>query len=272
MIRHKQMTGDRRRVLATVAAAALVGNALAHDFWIEPTTFAPDRGERVGVALRVGEHFRGDRVPRDPRRIVRFAAVGASGETPVVGAAGGEPAGYARVDAPGPQWLIYSSNNAYVELDGRKFEQYLREEGLETVIAERARLGETDKPGRERYSRAAKSLIAVDGVTTGDCAVPVGLPLELTPVENPLAGDAGSELSFVLSYKGEPLAGALVVAMGASEPMRKLSARTDGDGRVSLKVGTKDRWLVKAVHMTRVAGDPKADWESTWASLTYERP
>lgn len=270
MTGHKATMRDRRRVLAAIAATALVGSALGHDFWIEPATFAPGRGERVGVGLRVGENFRGDRVPRDPRRIVRFAAVGASGETPIVGAAGGEPAGYARLDAPGPHWLIYSSNNAYVELDGSKFEQYLREEGLESVIAERARRGETNKPGRERYSRAAKSLIAVDGVTTGDCGA-VSLPLELTPVQNPLTADAGREISFALRFQGEPLAGALVVAMHADDPTRKLTARTDAEGVVSLDVATKGRWLLKAVHMTRVANDPKADWESTWASLTYER-
>ena len=29
-------------------------------------------------------------------------------------------------------------------------------------------------------------------------------------------------------------------------------------------------WLVKTVHMIRAEGDPRADWESLWASLVFE--
>jgi hypothetical protein len=31
-------------------------------------------------------------------------------------------------------------------------------------------------------------------------------------------------------------------------------------------------WLVKAVHMVPARADAGADWESVWASLTFELP
>ena len=57
---------------------------LAHDFWIEPTTFRPEVGSMVGLSLRVGQDFRGDPVPLMPDKIVKFVTVSAAGvETPV---------------------------------------------------------------------------------------------------------------------------------------------------------------------------------------------
>ena len=57
--------------------------AAAHDFWIEPSTFRPAPGEEFTVALRVGEHFRGEPVPRDERRIKKFFLVSNRGESPI---------------------------------------------------------------------------------------------------------------------------------------------------------------------------------------------
>jgi hypothetical protein len=48
------------------------------------------------------------------------------------------------------------------------------------------------------------------------------------------------------------------------------SGRTDTTGRASIPMTMAGQWLVRAVHMLRVEGDPKADWESFWASLNFE--
>ena len=58
---------------------------LAHNFWIETSTFTPLPGQRLSVRLRVGQELQGDPVPRDPSLMKRFVAVGPSGETPVPG-------------------------------------------------------------------------------------------------------------------------------------------------------------------------------------------
>ena len=51
---------------------------------------------------------------------------------------GARPAGGVRIDAEGTHCLIYRSRFSYLELPAQKFESYLREEGLEHVIALRA--------------------------------------------------------------------------------------------------------------------------------------
>src|SRR5207245_2233593 len=72
-----------RPVKATVKAGAgflllalLPKPLLAHDFWIEPGSFEPDVGALVPIRLRVGQHFEGDPVPRDDRKIQQFVMVG----------------------------------------------------------------------------------------------------------------------------------------------------------------------------------------------------
>ena len=259
---------------SAVAAAAFFTavRVFAHDFWIEPSTFRPAVGANVSVALRVGERFRGDPVPRTPDRIVRFALFSPSRETPIDGVPGQDPAGVARISEPGLQIVGYRSKVSTVELEAAKFEQYLKEEGLESIVAERARRGESLKSSREIYSRSAKALLAAGGAGRFGHDRVVGLTLELVPEKNPYALRAGGSLPVRLEYDGKPLAGALVVALNRAAPERPLSARTDAGGRLAFVLEKPGQWLVKSVHMVRARAESGADWESVWASLTFELP
>lgn len=256
----------------------LAGPALAHDFWIEPSTFRPAPGGRVAVRLRVGEGLRGNPVPRDPGRIERFAvlaasaASAASGETEVPGVPGSDPAGWASPSSPGLLWIVYDSAHASIELDPATFDRYLGEEGLERIRNLRA---PGSGPVKEIYSRCAKSLLSVgDGDGRGfDRAL--GLELELVPERNPYALKAGEALPVRLLYHGKPLDGALVIAVPKDAPDVKTaarSARSDHHGRATLSLDRPGLWLVKAVHMVPAPADSGADWESLWASLTFELP
>jgi len=261
----------RRRAAALVAAGLLLSalSAFAHDFWIEPSTFRPAVGSLVEIALRVGEGFRGDPVARAERRIVIFVRVSPEGETPVEGEEGSAPAGRVRITQPGLQIVGYRSNNARVDLPAEKFEQYLKEEGLEKAIALRARRGESGKPSRENYSRCAKSLLlAGNDPSRGDRAL--GFTLELVAEKNPYSVAPGGEIPFRLLYRGKPLKGALVMALPQEEPEKKLTARSDAKGRVLFRLARKGPWLVKAVHITPAPPGGEVDWESLWASLTFE--
>ena len=258
--------------MKAVAMFFVAGRLLAHDFWIEPSTFRPEMGANVGFALRVGEGFRGDPVPRSPGRIERFLLVSPSREAVIEGVPGQEPAGVARVSEPGIQVAGYRSNTSRVELEAEKFEQYLKEEGLETIIAERARRGESAKPSREIYSRCAKSLLAAGAGAKSGHDRELGFPLELVAERNPYAYSIGGPFPVRLEYRDKPLAGALVVAVNREAPEKRLSARTDAGGRVSFALARPGAWLVKAVHMVPAPADSGADWESLWASLTFEVP
>jgi uncharacterized GH25 family protein len=82
----------------------------------------------------------------------------------------------------------------------------------------------------------------------------------------------GDSLPVELTYKGTPLAGALVVAFNQRSPYHKLRVRSDQNGRATFTIEEPGPWMVKAVHMVPAAAGTNADWESYWASLTFEMP
>jgi uncharacterized GH25 family protein len=264
------------RPLVFAALLGLVSTALrAHDFWIEPSTFTPATGQRVAVRLRVGMDLRGDPVPRDPALLKRFVIVGPSGESPVPGLTNVDPAGIAFPQGPGLHVIVYDSGRSPLELDAAKLEKYLSEEGLEKISALRASRGQSGTGSREVFSRCAKALIlAGNGPSSGYDRV-LGQRLELVPETNPYAltgGAGGGELRVRLLYEGKPLAGALVAALQKGRPEARVTARSDKEGRVRLRLDRPGFWLVKAVHMIPAPKNAGADWESFWASLTFEIP
>ncbi len=263
----------KRRGLAAFLALVAFGPALlAHDFWIEPSSFHPPPGSELSVSLRVGQHFRGDPVPRDDRLIARFVLSSAAGEIPIGGLPATDPAGFVRVSAPGLAVIGYRSNRTPIELDAGKFEEYLAEEGLDAVLQARAARDERRKPGREVYSRCAKSLVAVGGSGEKGFDRVLGLTLELVADASPLKTRPGGKMPFRIVYEGKPLAGALVKAIALDDPDNTLSVRSDARGRVAFLLARKGVWLVKAVHMVPAPAQTRADWESLWASLTFEIP
>lgn len=255
-----------RTALAIFLCAA---PSFAHDFWIDPSAWRLDAKKALLVHLRVGEHFVGDAVPRNDAMIERFSIVRASGEQRIAGAPNAVPAGTIPASRDEAAVLLYRSKRSAVELDAAKFEQYLREEGLEKIIAERKRRGESSRKGREVFSRSIKSILGARAADkTKLWSRNYGMTLELIPKHDPR--DPSKPFRATLQHRGKPLAGALVVAMHRRKPLEKITARTAADGSVQLPLARGGEWLVKAVQMDRIS-ENVAEWESVWTSLTFNR-
>lgn len=260
-----------KRIAVTALTLLLPTIAAAHDFWIEPSSFRPSAGASVNVALRVGEKLQGEGLPRIPPLIQRFVLKTRTAEVAVPGTAGADPAGTVRVTENGLHWIGYQSHPYSVTLEARKFDAYLREEGLETIVSRRMKAGQSLTPGRERFYRCAKALLDVPGAKgASPFDVPLGLTLELVPRKNPYLMHTGAELPVTLLFRGKPLANILVVARSKATPEKTVHARTDAKGRATLRLGQPGFWLVKAVHMDAAPPTSGVDWESWWASLTFD--
>jgi len=245
---------------------------IAHDFWLDPSTFHAQPGDPVSLTLRVGENLQGDTLPYIDDWFSDYRVRNDGGEQTIDGIMGDDPAGKFVAGAPGIHLVGYRSTNNFVELESQKFHDYLVKEGLESVVEIRNQRGDGDIPGREDYSRCAKTLVSVGDRYSGDIFnKPLGYTLELVPEENPYAMAPGDSLPVQLLYLSEPIEDVLVVAFTQDEPEKKTSARTDESGRVSLKLSQPGNWLVKAVHIIEIPpSNKKADWESFWASLTFQ--
>ncbi len=271
-----------QHLLRLALAALLAAPAFAHDFWIEPESFQPKANATIKVTLKVGDFAIGDELPRSDLRILDFSLRGPELRTNVLGRDGALPAGFVRTRGAGLHVLGYCSNHAFVELESAKFEEYLREKGLERVSAERARLGESDSKVRELYSRCAKALIQVGDGGPQEFALMFDYPLEILPERDPTAlftePAAPAALPVRVFFSGAPLPGALLGALelrddAAGRPHHTpILARTDAEGRAKLELPHAGRWMLAVVHMQRAKEPQRADWESFWASLTFEAP
>jgi len=261
----------RRLARLLVTGLALMGVPLAaHDMWIEPATFFPQSGQIVSLRLRVGQDLLGDPLLLDPSLVNQFVVSDGDGVRPVVRRDGRDPAGLVRLITTGVHVIGYRSNPSTIEIPADTFNQYLKEEGLDAVSAQRARRNETRAPAREIFSRCAKSLVFSGAAAAAQGDRPLGFTLELVAERNPYQLRADQDLPVRLTYESRPLAGALVVAINRLNPADKVSARTDADGRVRFRLRHDGMWLIKAVHMVPAPADAHAEWASFWASLTFE--
>ncbi len=263
------------RSCALAAAALAASLALAHDFWVQPSAFRVAPDTLVTLDLRVGDDFPGEAVARKEERIVSFAAFGpgpGGGDTPIIGQDGKAPAGMARFREPGLYRIAYRGKPTIITLEPDKFEAYLREEGLEHIIDERAKLGESAAPGREAYARYAKSFVLVGDVPSAGWEKPVGLKIEIIPDTDPFALKAGGEFRCRVLLDGKPLAGLWLGARSPAQSAEVRGARTDARGHAGFVLPSEGWWLIHGVHMARARGAEGAevDWESSWASLTLE--
>lgn len=259
----------RRAALLTLLALACAGPLPAHDFWIVPSTYQPLPGATVAVGLRVGESFTGGPVPRVSSAIERFWVRQAGSDETIDGIEGVDPAGWLRADGRATAVVAYQSRGTEIGLPSAKFEDYLRQEGLERVIALRGRRGERRESGRERFVRCAKALLT--GRRASEAAIrPVGLRYEIVPAADPTRG--GKVLRGTVLFEGEPVSGARVVAMLWNAPGVRLVQRSDRQGAFAFTLPRAGVWLVKSVHMVRAPWFSRVDWESLWASLTFEVP
>lgn len=263
----------RERNITSLAVAVLlllaVASAKAHDFWIEPSTFHPAPGATVAVGLRVGQDFIGDPVPRASSYIASFAVQQNGTEKDIGGSDRIDPAGFLRADGSATALVSYASTGADIELPAGEFEDYLRLYGLDDIVASRAARRESNKPGRERFFRCAKALLTGHG-TSASVTKPLGLAYEIVPDEDPTA--RLQPFHGRILYQGKPLAGALVVALLHGEPSVHLQTHSDAQGGVTLPLPRHGVWLIKSVHMVRAGFFSSEDWDSYWASLTFEIP
>jgi len=92
--------------------ACMLGEATrvgAHDFWIAPATTSAEArvGERLDLALEIGDGFRGDPFPRSDRHITSFEAHDALGVRRIPGMEGRTPDGILKPRAAGALLCAY---------------------------------------------------------------------------------------------------------------------------------------------------------------------
>lgn len=271
------VSGYRAKAAALLLAATLTGPAAAHEFWIEPEAYDVAVGGEIEAQLKNGQFFKGVTYPYVPSYFSRFELVSRSGARPVAGRMGDNPALRVRAEEGGLHVAVYASNvNTVTYTDFAKFVAFVEEKGLGWVIDRHREEGLSEEKVLETYYRYAKALVKVGSGAGRDVAV--GMPIELVAEINPYTAAAKDGVRVRLLFEGEGLPDWDVQVFrfppGATEAV-KTHVTTDKTGRALIPAYEGGEFLVNAVQIVKPrAADAgrNAQWESIWASLTYELP
>jgi uncharacterized GH25 family protein len=158
------------------------------------------------------------------------------------------------------------------QLGANEFNAYLREEGLEEAIFWRKEHGEAQNNARERYSKYAKALLTAGGSNELH-AQAVGFLFEIVPEKSPYELQKGESLPVRILLRGKPASHLQVEtswAVTGTKTKTEIVGRTDVQGRIVIPHPTSGKWRIHSVSIERCEDPRAADWESNWASLTFE--
>jgi uncharacterized GH25 family protein len=271
------------RLLPLAFLLLLSAAALAHEFWLEFPRLRLQPGDAASFRLLVGSDFAGKPWRNQPGKVLRLLRYGPADSTDLTPAPTDTLNGTVRFAQPGTQLLALSTADAFIEMNGPQFTAYLREAGLDYILKKRQELGHADQPGRETYRRRAKALVQVGSPEALPAAQDtayrrvLGLPLELVPEQNPYRLAADKSLTVRVLRQGKPMPGAQVGVwqrQPGGEPATHFSTRANQNGRILLRLSGPGPYLLAVVDMQPAPATlrTRADWQSTWATLTFGGP
>ena len=179
---------------------------------------------------------------------------------------------------PGTYLIGVSTAARVFDLTAEEFNEYLVHDGIVDAIAQREAAGKTDDEATERYSKHVKAVVQVGGARSGEWSHELGYPVEFIPLRNPYELGAGEELQVRFLRAGQPVGNQLVYASydehhghdAAGEHVEAVTTRTNADGVATIPLNGTGRWYVRTIHMVETTDEPDVDYESNWATLTFE--
>ena len=249
--------------------------AAAHDLYLKLDSYFVGKNEKISIEILNGSF-------QSSEGAVSFARIK---ETSVVSPSGAranpKETDFTTVDKTSFLNLQPAEEGNYVvgismmsrelDLKAKDFNDYLTEDGIPDTLADRKKKKELDKSVRERYSKHVKLIFQVGDKQTDNFKTALGYPVEIVPVTNPYSLKKGDTFEFQCLKDGKPLSNQFV--MTGREENGKLVAsenvRTGKNGVAKIKLDGAGRWYVKFINMTRL-DDPKVNYESKWATLTFE--
>ena len=270
------MEGRLKKRLTFIALALLIAGPLAaHDLFIKLDSYFVPAHERIRIALINGTFDKSEgAVIRKRARRVDFVRAGrgqstrnltwlASGDTTQLGIQTG---------APGTYVVGVSLLPRQITLTAKEFNEYLEEDGIPDILERRRQRGELTKGAREQYAKHVKAIIQVGDSLSRGWDTRLGYPAEIVPLANPYMLRVGDSLPILALVDRKPLGG-LTVLTGfeprGGAPQKAVTVTTDSTGRAAIPLTSAGRWYVKFIRMAPTSA-PKLDYESKWATLTFE--
>lgn len=265
----------KRSIVALTIVIGMFQAGFAHDLFLKLDSFFASVGDKLSIKVLNGS-FMASEGAVSYQRLADLSVVSPSGNrtkpaendftkdnnTAFLGLKPTEAGNYL---------VGLSTMTREIDLDGKSFNEYLTEDGIPDILAERQRDNELEKSVRERYSKHVKTLIQVGEKQMGNFNQRLGYPVEIVPKNNPYKLRPGDKFKFICLKDGKPLANQYVMSGyddGTNLRMAE-NIRTDKNGVGRVTLNAPGKWYVKFIQMTKL-NDPKINYESKWATFTFE--
>ena len=263
-----------RRISFAISMCLWAASAQAHEFWISPEAYVTPKGGDIQAQLRVGEEFGGGTYSFNPNRFERFDLVIGDAITPVKGRLGDTPALNMPASAEGLVIVVHETDNNLLTYKGmEKFAKFAEHKDFQQAVQDHHDRGLPTERFTEQYRRYAKSLIAVGDGAGADREV--GMKTEIVALANPYV-DAPDMFPVKVLLDGTPRADTQIELFDKAPDgtVTVTLHRTDAQGIGSFPVKSGHEYLVDAVTLTPLEGDPENEpvWNTDWASLTFKLP
>ena len=266
----------RRYLLSVICLLAIATVAQAHDLFFRMTNFFVPVNASIRMNVLNGTFSSSENsVTRDRLRDLSVVSPSgrASADTALWSPKGDTSAFYLRTTTSGTYVVGASLLPREITLKADEFNTYLGTDGIPDVLASRRQAGELGKDATERYSKHIKAIVQVGNDRTDGFSTVMGYPAELVPLDNPYSLKARSTMRVRAMVDGKPVANQLVVWGGRFRnegrfPQRTI--RTDAEGVARIRLENSGQYFIKFISMAPYSGTEKIDYESKWATLTFE--
>lgn len=268
-------TPARRFLLTAGLLTVATAWAVAHDMFLKPDRFFMAENASIDLALINGTFTKSENsIARD--RLLDISVLGPAGRVRIdtsAWKADGDTSFFStKAGGAGTYVIGVSTKPNSIKLTGAEFNEYLESDGMPDVLAARKRDGELGRGVTERYHKHVKAMVQVGETRSGHFATPLGYPAEIIPVDNPYTLKPGNTFHFRTLVDGKAVANQYVQYGGRTPNGGRIemkAVRSNAEGVGEIRIGGPGTWYVKFIDQTRLSGDPAADYESKWASLTF---
>ncbi|MFQ5823383.1 MAG: DUF4198 domain-containing protein [bacterium] len=261
--------------LAFLLLILIFSQGFSHDYWLLPEKFIISKGDSLIVHLFVGDEFEPE-LERPLQKYItkRFELLTSHGSFDLLSEFPDStmPILSKKIEFEGYALLNLERDFAYIELSNSQFSDYLKHEDLLEVEKLREKSGKRSKE-RERYARFIKSFVKIGEAKESDLYRKIlGQKLEIVLLQNPSASKSGDVIEAQILFEGKPLINKIVMAYNKdmTGKVSKIKAKTDSRGIAKFKLEGEGFWIIRLVHLIPCDNCEKVDWESFWASYSFE--
>ena len=250
-----------------VAVSFFAVSLFAHETWLAPNQGSVPPGLPVRIDMSSGGGFPIMETAIEPSRLARFGVrLGEEILKPTY--IGGPRSLKFNLTPPkekeGLATAFVSLKPRKLTLTPDKVAEYLAEIN-QPALLESWKARPEPRTWREEYTKHAKAFFRVGKKDDDSWKTPVGLGLEIVPLNDPTGANPAEDFIVQVLRNGQPLPGLTLTTLIDPRTPRVFVV-TDAEGKAALKLNRAGRWLVEGTDL-RETTKPGLDFESDFTTM-----